>query len=747
MGIFVFVLALVASIWALRWITSGLNLDIGSSRKEPIVLNYPRAAMSVEPIVKPVDEVKIPERLPQIFLDYVPSVVPTPASEAQSEISANFTIASSAVEESLLFRLMVLALFILSVINTDLAAGTHYSAICLPITIFGTFWSYTRRHHAKHWLNISVSVVSSALVIGYLTPLLVRQTQNAIDGAAPTAKLIFALALTLGTICIGLQMGLSCHLYSRRLLGYCMVASITLMAVAASLSQNGLYLLLLAGFIAIGIPTLMLDYRSRLGLKPVGITSVTQLGQLPYHHLPWKYLSQLAAIAIGLGLVVALFLPNFSIPQLSLQPPGLDRLQIPQKPLNLGNNSRFSNGEASPTNSSPQLSLPPQPTAKELAAQVFGQPGNDRYPDTISQPNLSLPPELASQLRQSVQNILATSPQPLKSDYDRASYLGEYLQQHYQSDPNQVNTANLPPLDAKLIQQLTAACATAPTNCKLVGSDRDIPVVYTSMLRSIGIPSRLKTGETLSQIDPQTKLYQRPPAQFPGKTEVYIPNWGWLGLNSTPTGNQQPALLNLDARQIAQLQAQVQQLAPTPPPSVTPTLPTPPTSPANPASLPPTTPATPVNLAPSPPTIPSPLDRSDLPLPLLKTFAIVAAIGSVLGWYWWRNHLQQQELARLPPVEQIYRSMLATLSQQGRTRLPTQTQLEYAQSIATTEHPQIAKVVWEISQLYTAWRYGKQPIDIRQLAKKLQYFQHLQQLAAARKRQQWFVSLNPTSSR
>ncbi len=82
--------------------------------------------------------------------------------------------------------------------------------------------------------------------------------------------------------------------------------------------------------------------------------------------------------------------------------------------------------------------------------------------------------------------------------------------------------------------------------------------------------------------------------------------------------------------------------------------------------------------------------------------------------------------------------MLLSLSKQGRAKLPAQTQLEYAQSVSHTEHPQIAKVVWEISQVYTAWRYGKQRIDVQQLTKKLQYLQHLQQLAANRKRPLWF---------
>jgi hypothetical protein len=84
--------------------------------------------------------------------------------------------------------------------------------------------------------------------------------------------------------------------------------------------------------------------------------------------------------------------------------------------------------------------------------------------------------------------------------------------------------------------------------------------------------------------------------------------------------------------------------------------------------------------------------------------------------------------------------MISSLSKTGNAKVPAQTQLEYARSIKNTEHPQIAKIVEEISQLYTAWRYGNQKIDINHLAKKLQNLQHLQQLAANRKRQQWIAN-------
>jgi Domain of unknown function (DUF4129)/TgpA N-terminal domain/Transglutaminase-like superfamily len=722
MGVIIFIIGSIAAVYWLNSFYRSLsdNLPPLGSRRA-VSLDYLRSSVLEQSIVTPVDEVKVSERLPQVALDFVPIAINTSQIDRSAEVSPNFTTTPSQTEESLLFRSFVLGMFVVSVISVDLAAGTHFSWVGIPFMTMGATWSWQRRHYAKHWLNLVISIASLAIVFGISVPVLVRQTQLAIDLVVPSSKMSFTLELTLGMIIVALQMGLSFHLYHRRLLGYCLVTSGILMGVAAGLSQSITFLILLCGFMAIGIPTLMLDYRSKIALKPIGIAASPTPGQLSYRHLPWKYLSQLVAISIGLGLMVSVFLPNFHFPDLSFKPDGLDPLQTLAQTA--------SNPQ---TTSSPATTTPP-PNPREIATKLLGQPNNNNYPDIIKQENLQLPPELTSKLQQFTQKILATSPQPLNSDFDRATYLAEYLKQHHQNDPNQVNPPNIPPLDPKLVQQLISKCA-EPQTCKLVGNKQDVPVVYTSMLRSIGIPTRLKTGDKLSEIDPQTNLYPRPSAQTQSQTEVYFPNWGWFGLDSTP---DRP-LLNMDAQQQNRLQDQLQQEKPssaTPtssPPGNSPTAsPVPDNSIANDSST--TKDSSP------PPTTPAELPKWMTDPAILRTIVIAIAIAGGIGWYWWDRHRQQQQLEHLPPIEQIYRSMLASLSKKGRAKPPTQTQLEYARIISNSEHPQIAKAVWEISQLYTAWRYGKQRIDPNQLRKKLQYLHHLQQLAAKRQRQWWFA--------
>ncbi len=754
MGLLLFITVLVASIYWMRSLFLARSDRNSSARREAFLLGYPRASMSEEPIVTPVDEEeekekKIPARLAQVAI----------ASKPRTSLMANnlsFQVITAKslplpIEESLLYRTLVWVLFAIAAIGMDVAAGTHYSWLGIPFTIAGSVWSWHRRHHAKSWLNRFVSIVSVAIVLVCVLPLFydahlaIDRIQPVLNPMAPPPPNFSTIAVSIGVLLVLLQLSLSFQLYTRRMLGRSMVVSILLLSAAAYLSKSITFMILFGGFIALVIPTLMLNYRSQLEFKPIGITAVPMPGHLPPRHLPWRYLSQLAAIAISLGLMIAVFLPNFHLLNLSFIPQGLDKLQ------QITETSPGSNNSATLPTGNSQIS----PDAlKDMVSKLLGQAGNNNYPDSIKQENLQLPGELASQLQQFAQQILGTSPQPLNSDFDRAAYLAEYLKQHYQPDPNQADQDKLPPLTAKSIQQLIEKYqSTPPSDCKLGGNSRDIAVIHNAMLRSIGIPARMKTGDQVAQIDPQTKLYPRPSANTPSQTEMYAPNWGWMGMDATPnspnTPNQDRPLLNLTEQQIAQLQSQLKQMGLSTAPSSNPASSPNPTS--SPGSNPDSSKPAPNNSDHSPFNQSGNADRSTqspTPLPelpkwmtdptILKMIVIAIAIVSGICWYWFYYRQQQQAVANLHPIERVYRSMLTSLSKTSRAKLPVQTQLEYAASIKTTEHPQVATVVAEISQLYTAWRYGKQRIDLQSLTKKLQYLNHLQQLATKRKRQQWF---------
>jgi hypothetical protein len=733
MGTLLFIIALVAGIYVMSFFLRDRDNGSRSSRAEVFALGYPRASMPIEPIVTPVDEQKeIPARLPQVSLDYVSNVATTPPTE-QPEASPNFTVVESPTEASLLYRTLVLGIFAIAAISMDGSAGTQSSWVGISFVAIGNVWSWHRRHYFDRGVNKIVSIASLAIVFSVMVSILVGQMHMAIDRLSPAARSPGTLGLAIGMLMVSLQMGLSFHLYNRRMLGYSLASSAVLMSAAASLSQSITFVVLLSGFIGLLIPALMLDYRSRLSLKPIGISSFPSKSELPYRHLPWRYLSQLAAIAIGLGIILSIFLSILHFPNLALKPNGSNNIQT-LTPKNRDSNS-IPQLPPDPSNTKPPIPL----DVPSLTKEVLGKPVNNNYPNQIKQENLQLPADSIGQLQQFTQQILATSRQPLSSDFDRAVYVGEYLKQHYRQA--QTQSANLPPLDATSIQQLIANCSAQPQTCQMIGDKQDLPVIYTAMLRSIGIPTRLRTGAEIAPIDFQTQLYSRPPEGSPSQTEVYFPNWGWFSFDSNPNRR---SLFNLDSQQIAQLQEKLQQQlaeksvlsSPVPISQTTPQStsnnPLPQTNLPKPFdnSLP--TPTSP-NAPPEPP--------KDLDLTIFKAIAAIVALGGGIAWYLLHRHQQQQYLAKLHPIEQIYRSMLVSLSKKSRFKLPTQTQLEYARSISTTEHPQIAKVVGEISHQYTAWRYGKHSIDPHKLMKKLQYLQHLQQLAADRHRQQWLARI------
>jgi transglutaminase-like putative cysteine protease/putative Mn2+ efflux pump MntP len=698
MGVIIFVIATITGIYVANYFRrSLLDLPNGGSNRTPINLNN-IPVTNPEPIVaNPIIQAPILDRSLSSNKDRV-LFNTSSSTEFRSEVLPNLALPTASIEESGLFRVLVYGMMVLSTIGIDLFGGTHYGWMSMLIMAIGSGWSWYRRYYVKHWLNWLGSIVMSAILICYAIPILVKDVQAEIDRASPALKTQIAVELTLGLIIVGLLMGLSFHLYSRKMLGYCMMMSCVSIGIAASLSHNLNFLILLCGFVAIGIPTLMLDYRSRLNLSPIGIVDLPINEQLSYQHLPWQYLTKLAGMTLGIGLILSLFLPNFHFPNLSFQPEELEKLTA------LAPKDRLSqpNPKSSPSSQ-------PQIDPNKIVPKLLGQPGNNNYPDPIKQDNLKLSPEIASRFQDFTQQVLKTSPQPLDSDYHRAAYLAQYLKQHHQTSA-QPSTLT----DSKPIEQLIAPCQTNPTDCKLVGNKQDLPILYTSMLRSIDIPARLKMDDKLVELDAQTQTNKATSASTQSQTEVYFPNWGWFKLDPTP---DRP-LFDLDQRQIAQLQQQ----SPAPSPSSTP------------ESFPNNSTPTP---SPSAPTSPSTfeLPQWELDPNILKICIIAIAVCGCMIWYLLHQQKEKQQLANLAPVEQIYRSMLNNLSKAGITKHPAQTQLEYAQSINNIYHPQIVKVTQEMSQLYTAWRYGKKQIDVRQLAKKLRYLQYLQQLATKKQRQ------------
>ena len=115
--------------------------------------------------------------------------------------------------------------------------------------------------------------------------------------------------LGLAELLIQLQVLHSFDMPRRKDFGYSIVIGLILLGVGATLSQTFEFAPMLILFLAIALPTLVIDYRSRLGLKNekgkrVKINSRKLSSVLPSYFL-------LFTLIVGLGLVIFAVMPRF----------------------------------------------------------------------------------------------------------------------------------------------------------------------------------------------------------------------------------------------------------------------------------------------------------------------------------------------------------------------------------------------------------------------------------------------------
>lgn len=198
------------------------------------------------------------------------------------------------VEDSILLRVLVQALVIVGIIATDIAAETQLSFWAIPMSIVGATFSWYRRRDR----NIAVKF---CIAIGMLVAM-----------AAFFGRLVGELndtRLVLSELLIQLQVLHSFDIPRRRDLGYSIVIGLILLGVAATLSQTLTFAPVLLLFLAIALPVLVLDYRSRLGIKRRESSEKRQAKKSPLVSI--KSLALMFLLVVGLGLIIFAFLPRF----------------------------------------------------------------------------------------------------------------------------------------------------------------------------------------------------------------------------------------------------------------------------------------------------------------------------------------------------------------------------------------------------------------------------------------------------
>jgi transglutaminase-like putative cysteine protease len=197
-------------------------------------------------------------------------------------------------EESILLRILVQCLVTVGIVATDVAASNVaelplISLWAVPTSAIGATWSWFRRRSRNIPTKFGIAIAMLLALVMFFDNLL-RQQQDT--------------RLSLAYLLIQLQVFHSFDLPRRKDLGYSMMIGLILVGVAATLSQTLMFAPFLIAFLAIALPTLVLDYRSKLGLAPSSL-------QKSVMTLPLRRIGIVMGVTIVLGLAIFAVMPRF----------------------------------------------------------------------------------------------------------------------------------------------------------------------------------------------------------------------------------------------------------------------------------------------------------------------------------------------------------------------------------------------------------------------------------------------------
>jgi len=189
-------------------------------------------------------------------------------------------------EDSIWLRVFVQALVTVGIVATATAAD-HWSIVwAVPLSAIGAAWSWSRRRKSNVSAKFCIAI-GMLVVLGLFLSRLVNQMDDS--------------RLMLAELLIQLQVLHSFDLPRRKDLGYSAIIGFILLGVAAILSQTSIFGLFLLLFLAIALPVLVLDYRSRLGLTSYQFKNID---------LSPKRLGLVLLVIVGLGLAIFAAMPR-----------------------------------------------------------------------------------------------------------------------------------------------------------------------------------------------------------------------------------------------------------------------------------------------------------------------------------------------------------------------------------------------------------------------------------------------------
>ena len=199
-----------------------------------------------------------------------------------------------APEPSKALRIWIQALVSVGIVSVSVAAwgvapASLLNLLAVPISALGGYWSWRRRHQP----NVTAKFIIALGMLMALGIFLARLLGESTD-----------IRIKLAELLIHLQVLHSFDMPRRKDLGYSVVIGLILLGVAATISQTLALAPFLLLFLAIALPVLVLDYRSRLGLR--------FKGQQGSQGLPTPgRLVALVALTVVMGLGIFAALPRF----------------------------------------------------------------------------------------------------------------------------------------------------------------------------------------------------------------------------------------------------------------------------------------------------------------------------------------------------------------------------------------------------------------------------------------------------
>lgn len=199
------------------------------------------------------------------------------------------------VEDSITLRVLVSALVIIGIVATDVAAETTHSFWAVPLSMAGGAWGYYRRRQPNVAIKFCIAI-GMLLALGAFFGRLMGELNDT--------------RLLLAELLIQLQVLHSFDMPRRKDLGYSIVIGLILLGVAATLSQTLAFAPVLLLFLAIALPTLVLDYRSRLGLEPLKAKSPQESQKKDTSAFNLKFLFINFSVIVAIGLAIFAVLPR-----------------------------------------------------------------------------------------------------------------------------------------------------------------------------------------------------------------------------------------------------------------------------------------------------------------------------------------------------------------------------------------------------------------------------------------------------